>query len=50
MTPLSELANSKSVIVEQHKDAPDKAHIIFYATHPFPKKSSDVAALINQIR
>jgi len=40
MTPLSELA--KSLIVEQHKDQPDKAHIIFYATHQFPKKSSDV--------
>ncbi len=42
-TPLTELA--KTVIVEQHKDAPFKAHIIFYASHPFPKKSSDVAAL-----
>ena len=39
MTPLTEFA--KNVIVEQHKDAPNKAHIIFYATHPFPKKSSD---------
>ena len=36
MTPLSELA--KSLIVEQHKDQPHKAHIIFYATHPLPKK------------
>ena len=37
MTPLCELA--KSLIVEQHKNQPHKAHIIFYATHPLPKKS-----------
>ena len=47
ITPLSELA--KSVIVEQHKDQPDKAHIIFYATHPFPKKSSDIAVLSSRL-
>ena len=29
------------MIIEQHDDEPDKAHIIFYASHPFPKKSSD---------
>ncbi len=39
MTPLSELA--KTMIVEQHDDEPNKAHIIFYASHPFKKKSSD---------
>src|SRR5262249_29330333 len=42
--PLIGLAKSKFCIVEQHKDAPDKAHIIFYASHPFPKKSSDTTA------
>jgi len=39
LVPLSELA--KKLIVEQHDDAPDKAHILFYASHAFPKKSSD---------
>jgi hypothetical protein len=42
-TPLVELA--KKIIIEQHLDQPDKAHAMFYATHPFPKKSSDVARL-----
>ena len=37
-TSLSELA--KKVIIEQHMDQTNKAHLIFYATHPFPKKSS----------
>jgi hypothetical protein len=36
---LEELSNM--VIVEQHDDDPNKAHIIFYASHPFKKKSSD---------
>ena len=49
ITPLSELANSNSLIVEEHKDAPDKAHSIIYATHPFPKKSSDIAALSTRL-
>jgi len=40
MTPLAELA--KTMIVEQHDDEPDKAHIIFYASHPFLKKSTDI--------
>jgi hypothetical protein len=31
----------KSCLIEQHNDAPDRAHIIFYSTHPFPEKSSD---------
>jgi len=39
-TPLGELA--KSVIIEQHDDQPDKAHVIFYASRPFAKKSSDI--------
>ena len=42
-TPLEELA--KHMIVEQHRDDPTKAHFIFYATHPFAKKSSDIAKL-----
>ena len=42
-TPLNELA--KSLIIEQHKDQPCRAHIMFYATRPFHKKSSDVVAL-----
>ena len=42
-TPLAELA--KHMIVEQHRDQPNKAHVIFYANHPFPKKSSDVARI-----
>jgi DNA replicative helicase MCM subunit Mcm2 (Cdc46/Mcm family) len=46
-TPLSELA--KQVIIEQHKDEPNKAHVIFYATHPFLKKSSDVSSFPTQI-
>jgi hypothetical protein len=47
LTPLTELA--KSLIVEQHKDQSHKAHILFYGTHPFAKKSSDVAALSNKL-
>lgn len=46
-TPLTELA--KKIIIEQHRDEPNKAHVIFYATHPFPKKSSDVASLPDQL-
>ena len=38
--PLSELA--KYMIIEQHADDASKAHVIFYATHPFMKKSSDI--------
>jgi hypothetical protein len=45
--PLRELA--KILIVEQHKDRPDKAHIIFYATHPFAKKTSDAASLSSKL-
>jgi hypothetical protein len=33
---------SKVVMVEQHKDDPKRAHIYFYSTHVFKKKSSDV--------
>lgn len=36
---------AKHMIIEQHMDDPNKAHVLFYATHPFPKKSSDVAKL-----
>jgi hypothetical protein len=39
MTCLAELA--KTMIVEQHDDELDKAHVIFYASHPFKKKTSD---------
>lgn len=39
MTPLGELA--KTLMVEQHDDEPHKAHIMFYASHPFRKKSTD---------
>lgn len=46
--PLSELA--QKVIIEQHADEPDKAHVIFYATHPFPKKSSDIAKLSDLLK
>jgi len=42
-TPLREL--SQSMIIEQHQDELNKAHVIFYASHPFPKKSSDTATL-----
>lgn len=38
-TSLTELA--KSMIIEQHKDEPNKAHAYCYSTHPFKKKSSD---------
>ena len=38
-TPLTELA--KGMIIEQHKDDPNKAHAYFYSKHPFIKKSSD---------
>ena len=38
-TPLSEMA--KTLIVEQHDDMPYKAHVMFYASYPFKKKSSD---------
>ena len=37
---LYELA--QRVIVEQHDDDPNRAHVIFYATMPFKNKSSDV--------
>ena len=40
---IAELADN--VIVEQHLDQPNKAHIIFYSTKPFKKKSSDKASL-----
>lgn len=33
---------AEKMLVEQHKDNPDKAHIYFYSDIPFPKKSSDV--------
>jgi hypothetical protein len=39
LTPLEEVA--KTIIVEQHDDDPNRAHFIFYASHPFKKKSSD---------
>ena len=42
MTPLNELA--KSMIIEQHDDEPGKAHIIFYASRPFAKKSSSTVS------
>ena len=47
-TPLLEL--SQHVIIEQHKDEPNKAHVIFYGTHAFPKKSSDMAVLSEKLR
>jgi DNA replicative helicase MCM subunit Mcm2 (Cdc46/Mcm family) len=37
---LKEIA--KRIIVEQHMDQLNKAHLIFYATHPFPKKGHTV--------
>jgi len=33
---------SKRIIVEQHRDQPNRAHLIFYATHQFPKKGPTV--------
>ena len=33
---------SKFAIVEQHMDDPSRAHIYFYSTHVFSKKSSDL--------
>jgi Bifunctional DNA primase/polymerase, N-terminal len=38
-TTLQEM--SQKFIVEQHKDNLDKAHIYFYSSIPFPKKSAD---------
>ncbi len=32
---------SEKFIVEQHKDNPERAHIMFYSSSPFPHKSSD---------
>jgi hypothetical protein len=32
---------AQKLLVEQHKDNPDKAHIYFYSPIPFPKKSAD---------
>jgi len=33
---------SKRIIVEQHRDQLNRAHLIFYATHPFHKKGHTV--------
>jgi MoxR-like ATPase len=41
---------SKRMIIEQHKDQRNKAHVIFYATHPFPKKGSSVAKLLDELK
>lgn len=48
-TPLQEIAKGPNLIVEQHNDEPHKAHVLFYASHPFPKKSSDKAALSTRL-
>ena len=36
---LQELSNK--LLIEQHKDNPQKAHIYFYSPIPFPKKNAD---------
>src|SRR5215207_2259543 len=38
--PLEKLADK--FIVEQHRDNPNKCHILFYSPIPFEKKSSDI--------
>ncbi len=32
---------SKNFLVEQHKDNPERAHVMFYSSSPFPHKSPD---------
>ena len=44
-TPLEQLA--KHIIIEQHKDQKDRAHVVFYSHHQFPKKSSDVVSKVD---
>jgi len=45
--PLQELA--EKMIVEQHLDDTGKAHVYFYAKHPYRKKSSDVSSRSEEI-